>query len=67
MLPTLLMARNCKHVGKPPIQRETKVRTCVHVENDVEMGKALFPQVAALLKLFFTVPVTTATFQHFDD
>ena len=67
MLPTLLMARNRKHVGDPPIQRVTKVHTCVDVVNDVDMGKALFPQVAALLKLFFTVPVTTATFQHFDD
>ena len=61
MLPTLLMARNRKHVGEPPIQRVTKVRTCVDVVNDVDMGKVLFLQVAALLKLYFTLPVMTAT------
>ena len=61
MLPSLLQARNQKRAGEPPIRCATKVRTCADVLNDTEMGKALFPQVVALLKLYFTLPVTTAT------
>ena len=64
MLPSLLQARNKKHAGGPPIRRATKVRTCADVLNDTEMGKALIPQVVALLKLYFTLPVTTATAEH---
>ena len=61
MLPSLLQVRNEKHAGEPPIRRVTKVRTCADLLNDTDMGKALFPQVVGLLKLYFTLPVTTAT------
>ena len=39
----------------------TSVRTITNVLTEVEVGKAMLPDVAALVEIYYTLPVTTAT------
>ena len=61
MLPDLIRTRNMKIPNCVPIKRVTNVQTLCDVMNEVSMSKAMFSEVHRLLKLFYTIPVTTST------
>lgn len=58
MLPDLVKAYN---EANHKICTVTNVRTVAQLLNDVSNSKALFREVYKLTKIFFTIPVTTAT------
>ena len=61
MLPNLVQTRNSLRRDQPAITKVTSVRTIANVLTEVEVGKAMLPDVAALVKIYYTLPVTTAT------
>ena len=61
MLPDLLRTRNTKIPNCIPIKRVTNVQTLCDVMNEVSMSKEMFSEVHKLLKIFYTIPVTTST------
>ena len=63
MLPDLIETRNKKlSPGKVPINKVMNVCTLCDVLNqDVPMSGEMFSEVKRLLKIFYTIPVTTAT------
>ena len=61
MLPDLIRTRNMKLTNDIPIRKVTNVRTLCEVMNEVPMSKAMFSEVLRLIKIFYTIPVTTAT------
>ena len=61
MLPDLIRTRNMKLSNDIPIRKVTNVRTLCEVMNEVPMSKGMFSEVLRLIKIFYTIPVTTAT------
>ena len=61
MLPDLIRTRNMKIPNCVPIKRVTNVQTLSDVMNEISMSKEMFSEVHRLLKIFYTIPVTTAT------
>lgn len=61
MLPDLLRTRNKQIPNCVPIKRVMNVQTLCDVMNEVSMSKEMFSEVHKLLKLFYTIPVTTST------
>ena len=61
MLPDLIRTRNMKIPNCVPIKRVTNVQTLFDVMNEISMSKEMFSEVHGLLKIFYTIPVTTAT------
>ena len=61
MLPDLIRTRNMKLTNDIPIRKVTNVRTLCEVMNEVPMSKGMFSEVLRLIKIFYTIPVTTAT------
>ena len=61
MLPDLIHTRNLKLTSDIPIRRVTTVRTLCEVMNDVSISKSMFSEVLHLMKIFYTMPITTAT------
>lgn len=59
MLPDLVRMRNSKI--SPPIKNVTKVRTICDIMNELSFSKEMFSDVNRLLRIFYTMPVTTAT------
>ena len=60
MLPDLIETRNKKlSPGEVPISKVTNVRTFLN--QDMPMSGEMFSEVKHLLKIFYTIPVTTAT------
>ena len=57
MLPDLITTHNTN--CKVPIKKVTNVRTICDIIN--EPGKVMFSEVIKLLKIFYTLPVTTST------
>ena len=64
MLPDLIRTRNTKIPNCVPIKRVTNVQTLSDVMNEISMSKEMFSEVHRLLKIFYTIPVTTATAEH---
>ena len=61
MLPNLVQTRNSLRRDQPAITKVTSIRTIANVLTEVEVGKAMLPDVAALDKIYYTLPVATAT------
>ena len=63
MLPDLIETRKKKlSPGEVPISKMTNVHTLCDVLNqDMPMNGEMFSEVKHLLKIFYTIPVTTAT------
>ena len=61
MLPDQIRTRNTKIPNCVPIKRVTNVQTLCDVMNEISMSKEMFSEVHRLLKIFYTIPVTTAT------
>ena len=61
MLPDLIRTKNMKLTSGVPIRRVTNVRTICGVMNEVSMSKDMFSEFLRLIKIFYTIPVTTAT------
>ena len=61
MLPNLVQTRKSLRRDQPPITKVTSVRTIANVLTAVDVGKAMLPDVATLVKIYYTLPVTTAT------
>ena len=61
MLPDLIHTRNLKLTSDIPIRRVTTVRTLCEVMNEVSISKSMFSEVLRLMKIFYTIPITTAT------
>ena len=64
MLPDRICTRNMKIPNCVPIKRVTNVQTLCDVMNEISMSKEMFSEVHRLLKIFYTIPVTTATAEH---
>ena len=61
MLPNLVQTRNSLRRDQLAITKVTSVRTIANVLTEVEVGKAMLPDVVALVKIYYILPVTTAT------
>ena len=61
MLPDLIRTQNQKLTSSPPIKKVTNLRTICDVINEVSLSKDMFSEVVCLLKIFYTIPVTTFT------
>ena len=44
-----------------PIKEVTNLRTLCDIMNELSMSKEMFSEVIRLLKIFYTIPVTTST------
>ena len=60
-LPYLVQTRNSLRRDQPAITKVTSVRNIANVLTEVEVGKAMLPDVAAIVKIYYTLPVATAT------
>lgn len=60
MLPDLIRTRNVKVPNCVPIKRVTNVQTICDIMNEVNMSKEM-SEVFRLLKIFYTIPVTTSS------
>ena len=60
MIPDLLSTRNAQ-VGSIPIREVTNVRTLSEVMNELSVSKGMLSQVDRLIRIFFTIPITTST------
>ena len=61
MMPDLIRTRNQLPTNLVPIKKVTNVRTICDVMNDVSVSKDMLSQVHRLLKIFYTIPVTSST------
>ena len=61
MLPDLIRTRNASIPNCIPIKKVTNVRTLCDIFNEVAMSKEMFSKVHKLVKIFYTIPVTTST------
>ena len=61
MLPNLLASRNRLHPELPPTKKVTSVKTISDLFADIETGKGMLQEVLVLLKIYFTIPVSTST------
>lgn len=61
MLPDVIRVRNQKLQTDVPITKVTNVRTIYSVMSEISLGKEMFSEVLRLIKIFYTIPVTTST------
>ena len=61
MLPDVVRVRNQKLQNSVPITKVTNVRTIHSVMADTLLGKEMFPEILQLVKIFYTIPVTSST------
>ena len=61
MLPDLICTKNMTPTCDVPITRVTNIRTLCEVINEVSMSKVMFSEVLHLMKIFYTILVTTGT------
>ncbi len=61
MLPDLIRTRNLKLPNHLPVKRVTNVRTICDIMNEIGISKDMLSEVLRLLKIFYTLPVTTST------
>ena len=59
MLPDLIATHNTN--SKIPIKKVTNVRTICDVIKETSTGKEMFSEIIKMLKIFYTLPVTTST------
>ena len=59
MMPELLKAANQENSTK--IKEVTSIGTVCDMMNDTSIGKVMFSEVHQLIRLYFTVPMTSAT------
>ena len=60
MLPDVIRVRNQKLQNDVPITKVTNVRTIYSVMSEISLGKEMFSEVLRLIKIFYTIPVTTS-------
>ena len=63
MLPDLIRIRNT--TTDVPLKKVTNVKIISQMLSEVHMGQELFSQIAWLLKVFFTIPLTTYVYRFF--
>lgn len=61
MLPDLVRTRNVKVPNCIPIKSVTNVRTICDIMNEINISKEMLSEVLKLLKIFYTIPVTTSS------
>jgi len=61
MLPDLVRTRNATIPNCIPIKKVTNVWTLCDIFNEVTVTKEMFSEVLKLVKIFYTIPVTTST------
>ena len=61
MLPDVIRVRNQKLENNLPITKVTNVRTICSIMAEISLGKEMLSEVVRLIKLFYTIPVTTST------
>ena len=61
MLPDVIRVRNQKLENKLPTTKVTNVRTVCSIMAEISLGKEMLSEVVRLIKLFYTIPVTTST------
>lgn len=61
MLPDAIRVRNQKLNKSVPITKVTNIRTIYNVMTEVSLCKEMFSEVLRLIKIFYTIPVTTST------
>ena len=61
MLPDVIRVRNQRLRNDVPITKVTNVRTLYSVMCEISLGKEIFSEVLRLIKIFYTIPVTTST------
>ena len=61
MLPDLIRTRNVNVPNCIPIKSVTNVRTICDIMNEINMSKEMLSEVLKLLKIYYTIPVTTSS------
>ena len=61
MLPDVIRVRNQKLQNNVPIPKVTNVRTLYSVMTEISLSTEMFSEVIRLIKLFYTIPVTTSS------
>ena len=64
MLPDLVRTRNVKVPNCIPIKSITNVRTICDIMNETNISKEMLSEVLKLLKVFYTIPVTTSSVER---
>ena len=60
MQPDLIRTRNVNVPNCIPIKSVTNVRTICDIMNEINMSKEMLSEVLKLLKIYYTIPVTTS-------
>jgi hypothetical protein len=61
MLPDFVQTRNVKIPNCIPIKSISNVRTICDIMNEINISKEMLSEVLKLLKIFYTIPVTTSS------